>query len=87
MDKADGTQDDYLIAHLQEAFATDPRTSELGIDISVSGHTVVLTGTVATSNRRAAAGAVASEALQEHTVRNEVAVADLSEPPAMEHLS
>jgi osmotically-inducible protein OsmY len=79
--------DRYLIAHLQQTLADDPRTEELGIDVTVAGDTVVLSGTVTTSQRREAVAAVAREALAEHKVRNEITVADLTEPADMERLS
>jgi osmotically-inducible protein OsmY len=79
--------DRYLIAHLQEAFASDERTDELGIEVSVAGDTVVLAGVVATAARRDAVERVAREVLGDAPVRNDVSVADLSAPPTMEHLS
>jgi osmotically-inducible protein OsmY len=79
--------DRYLVAHLQEALAADPRTEELGIEVTVAGSTVVLSGTVATAQRREAVAAVAREALREHEIRNEVTVAELTEPADTERLS
>lgn len=77
---------EYLVAHLQDAFAADPRTDELGIEASVAGRVVVLTGTVATAQRRLAAETVAREALSQHEIRNELMVAELTEPAEIEQL-
>lgn len=77
---------EYLVAHLQEKLAADPRTEELGIEVTVSGPLVVLSGTVATAARREAAGAVAREASGQHQVHNDLVVADLSEPAGTERL-
>ena len=79
--------DQYLLAHVREALAADDRTDELGVEVAVVGRTVILNGTVLTDDRRLAAAQVAAEALPEHSVRNELTVADLSEPPDPEHLS
>ncbi len=87
MDPDAEQSDGYLIAHLQQALADDPRTEELGIEVMVAGRTVVLSGVVATAQRREAVTAVAREALSTHEVRNEVTVADLTEPADMERLS
>lgn len=77
---------EYLVAHLQEMLAADPRTDELGIEVTVSGSLVVLTGTVATADRRQAAEDLAREALDQYQIRNELLVADLSEPVGTERL-
>jgi osmotically-inducible protein OsmY len=77
----------YLLAHLQEALATDPRTDELGIEALQSGHVVVLSGTVTTAQRRDAAAAVAREVLGDLVIRNDVSVAELTEPTGQERFS
>lgn len=78
--------DRYLVALLQDAFADDPRTEELGVDVAIAGDTVVLSGTVATPQRRENVAAVAREAVGDRAVRNDVTVADLSEPPDVEQM-
>lgn len=77
---------EYLVAHLQEMLAADPRTDELGIEVTVSGSMIVLDGTVATAERRQAAEDIAREAFGQHQVRNELVVADLTEPVGTERL-
>jgi hypothetical protein len=78
--------DEYLVARLQEAFAHDERTDELGITVSFAGDAVVLSGTVPTPQRRDAVLTVAREVLNGRGLRDEIVVADLSEPHAMEHV-
>ena len=43
---------EYLVHHIQDALATDPRARELGVDVHVAGDRVVLTGTAATPTQR-----------------------------------
>jgi Uncharacterised nucleotidyltransferase/BON domain len=80
------TPDEYLVARLQEAFAHDERTDELGIVASVDGGAVVLSGTVSTPYRREAVLTVAREVLDGCPLRDEIVVADLSEPVSTEEL-
>ncbi|MGH8901574.1 MAG: nucleotidyltransferase [Egibacteraceae bacterium] len=79
--------DDYLMARLQEAFAHDERTDELGIAASFGGGAVVLAGTVSTPQRREAVLAVAREVLDGRPLHDEILVADLSEPIGTEDLT
>ena len=80
------SSDDYLVAHVQEMLAADPRTEELGLEATVTGAIVVLSGTVATAQRRAAAEAVVRDSLGQHEIRNEVTMAELTEPATVERL-
>ncbi|HWC43952.1 MAG TPA: nucleotidyltransferase [Actinomycetota bacterium] len=78
--------DEYLVAHAGEALATDPRTAELELDVSVDGREVVLTGTVATPERQAAVGAVVARALPGREIRNLTTVDDEAAEPFVETL-
>ena len=78
--------DEYLVAHAGEALATDPRTAELELDVSVDGREVVVTGTVATPERQAAVGAVVAKAMPGREVRNLTAVGDEAADPFVETL-
>jgi hypothetical protein len=78
--------DEYLIAHANEALATDPRTAELELDVSVDGLEVVLTGTVATPERQVAVAEVVAKALPGREVRNLVAVGGEAADPFVETL-
>lgn len=79
--------DDYLVASLQEAFAHDERTDELGITASLSGGAVVLSGTVSTPERRQAVLAVARDVLDGRPLRDEIVVPDLSKPDDTEEFA
>jgi hypothetical protein len=78
--------DEYLVAHANEALATDPSTAELELDVSVDGREVVLTGTVATPERRAAVAEVVAKALPGREVRNLTAVGGEAAEPFVETL-
>ena len=54
----------YLVQHIQDALASDPRARELGVDAQVVGDQVVLTGTVATPDLREAIGEVVAEVVE-----------------------
>ena len=76
----------YLAEHVRQALAQDPRLGELGVDVEVSGGTVVLSGTLPSPERREAATQVVRDLLPGHRVRNETRVATLPEPTDAEHL-
>lgn len=78
---------DYVVGHVEEALACDPRVNEQGLHVAVAGGRVFVTGTVSTQQRRDAVAAIVGELLPEHELRNEVTVsADYPEPAEMEHL-
>jgi hypothetical protein len=78
--------DEYLVAHANEALATDPRTAELELDVSVDGREVVVTGTVATPERQAGVGEVVAKALPGREVRNLTGIEDETADPFVETL-
>jgi Nucleotidyl transferase of unknown function (DUF2204)/BON domain len=78
--------DEYLVAHAKEALASDPRTAELELDVSVDGREVIVTGTVATPERQAAVAEVVAKALAGREVRNLTAVEDDTSQPFVETL-
>lgn len=77
--------DPYLAEHVREALAQDPRVSELDVTVEIDHETVVLSGTVASSERQEAAAEIARDLLPDHQVRNETAVADFDESTDVEH--
>lgn len=81
--------DPYLVAHVRDALAHDPRLSELGVTIECAGQTVVLSGTLASLERQQAAADIVHDLLPDHEVRNETTVAELPEPTEsdVEHFS
>lgn len=78
--------DEYVIEKLLRAFASDPRTSELGVEVKLAGETVLLSGVVATAERRGVLGEIARELLPDHEVQNDVVVEELSRPGEAEEL-
>lgn len=81
------TPDQYVIAHVRDGLATDPRVVELGIEVEVANGSLVLLGRVGSTALWAAAAEVAAELAPGFTVRNELEVVDLeSRPTAPEQL-
>jgi Uncharacterised nucleotidyltransferase/BON domain len=83
---AEAVPDEYLVAHCNEALAVDPRTAELGLDVTIDGGEVVLTGTVATPERQAAVAEVVGKVLPGREIRNLTAVDGASAEPFVETL-
>ena len=79
-------QDRYVEARVREALATDERTNELGIEVTVAGGKVHLSGTTATPERKQAITAVARDVLGDRDVVNDVTVPELFEPVTAEEL-
>jgi hypothetical protein len=78
---------DYVVGHVEEALACDPRVNEQGLHVAVADGRVVVTGTVSTPGRRHAIAEIVDELLPGHELRNEVTVSsDYPEPAEMEHL-
>jgi BON domain len=82
----------YLVQHIQDALASDPRARELGVDTQVLGDQVVLTGTVATPDLRSAIGEVVAEVVEreagpEYAVVNELAVTPRGDDGSVEDLA
>ena len=78
---------EYVVGHLQDALAHDPRVNELGITVAVRGTRLFLSGTASTVERRDAVTLVAAELAPECEIVNEVAVAAYAEVDAPEVLS
>ncbi len=77
----------YLVAHLQDAFAADPRVSTLDIKVVATGGRIYLIGEVPTLARREAVDAVVRETAPGVQVRNELTVLELGGVPGPENLS
>ncbi len=77
-----GGEDDpvCLEANLREALATDPRVGELGLNVTVTGEDVVVTGSVSAPDRRNSVPAVIEQALPGRPVRNDTTVSTAREP-------
>jgi osmotically-inducible protein OsmY len=83
----DPLPDAYLLQHVQDALASDSRARELGVDVTVAGRRLVLTGTVATVDQREAIADVVREVAPDHEVVNELAVMSTEEPGPTEELA
>jgi osmotically-inducible protein OsmY len=77
---------EYLIARIQEALATDPRTGELELDVRMAGGRIFLTGTVSTVERCGAVEEVVRELAPGYQVSNELSCVEVSDPGPEENL-
>ena len=77
---------DYVCARVEHALAVDERTAELGLTVTETDGELVVSGSVATPDRRDAVTLVASEAAHGQPVRNEVDVVELPAPSQVEPL-
>jgi osmotically-inducible protein OsmY len=80
------TSEQYLSARLRRALAEDPRTTELGVRVTVRGDHVLLSGDVACEERRAELEAVVHEIAPELQVLDDVRVVGVGEPEGSEEL-
>lgn len=79
-------REEYEVAHLQQAFAEDPRTHELDIQVELSEGRLLLRGEVATAERRAAVEAVAREKFPSYEIENQVRVLQVGRPEEAEEI-
>lgn len=79
--------EEYTEAHVAEALATDDRVSALGIEVSIRGKEVFLSGDVGTDDRKAAVDQVVAEMLPGYTVHNDTSAREFSPGVETEHLS
>ena len=77
----------YTEAHLAEALATDERVSALGVEVSIRGKEVFLSGDVGTAGRKAAIDEVVAELLPGYTVHNDTSTVEFPPGVETEHLS
>jgi hypothetical protein len=82
----------YLVQHIQDALASDPRARELGVDAPIIGERVLLTGTVATPDLRSAVGEVVGEVVGREAdppleVVNDLAVMPRGDDGSVEELA
>jgi hypothetical protein len=77
----------YLAARLRRALAEDPRTSELGVRVIVRGEQVLISGDVASEQRREELATVLAEVAPELHVYNDVRVVAAGEPTRTEELT
>jgi len=72
--------DAYVAERVRTALAEDPRVGELGIAVRIEHGRLVLTGEVATDERRAAVETVAREQAPGTQIDNRVSATILGEP-------
>lgn len=77
----------YLVANLRRAFAEDPRTAELGVQVTIRGNVVVLSGEVTSPQRREQLAEVVHEHAPKLRVHNDVRVSAPAGPADTEELS
>lgn len=76
----DSTESDvYLVEHIREHLIHDPRIRELDIHVTMHGTTLVVTGNVATEERRTAISQALDSLLPAHSVRNDTTVTAFTE--------
>lgn len=80
------TPPQYLVAHLRTTLAEDPRTAEQGVRVTVRGDQIVVSGDVATAQRRAEVAAVISENAPDMVIHNDIRVVCADEPTRREEL-
>ena len=86
-DPAPAEPDAYLAEHIREALAHDPRVSQPGLSVTVAGGKILLSGEVATEDRKAAAGEVVERLAEGRAVHNALTVSALSEPADRESIA
>lgn len=83
-----GCPSEYLVAHLEDALARDPRVTEQGLRVRYLDDppTVVVSGTVADPAHKRAVADVVRELVPGAAVRDETAVADYPEDEGVEEI-
>ncbi len=79
--------DVYVVQHVRDALAADPRVGELDLHVSFRGRRVFVTGEVHTEARRSAVGEIVADLLPGREVANETTASPLDEPSEQESLS
>lgn len=84
---ADAPDDAYVVEHVRQALATDPRSGVQGLHVTRHADCIVVAGTVTSDARRAAIGEVASEVASDLRICNEVVVVDPADHHRTEEVS
>jgi osmotically-inducible protein OsmY len=77
---------EYLAERVHQAVATDPRTTEQGVQVRVTGAELFLCGEVASAERRAAVAEVAAEVLPDRRIHNDITVVRLGDEHTPERI-
>ena len=81
-----GSPPEYLVGHIEDALARDPRVNEQGIHVGLTETTVVVTGTVTSAAHKQNIPGVVSELLPDHRVDDRTTVADYEEDGGVEEV-
>lgn len=76
----------YVVPHLRQILAEDPRTNELDVQIEQSGDIILLRGEVPTPERKAAAEQVSREVCPEFKIENQMKVSHYEAPVGSEEV-
>ncbi|MGQ4600754.1 BON domain-containing protein [Nocardia sp. R6R-6] len=79
-------QPQYIVAHLRRALAEDPRTAELGVQVTIRGDVVVLGGEVSSEERKQQMETIVREQLPHARIHNDVHVTRPAPPLETETL-
>lgn len=85
-ERAEREAPQYRAAKLHALISEDPRTNELGIQVTVRGDDVYLSGTVPSEERKAELDHVVHDHEPEASVHNDVRIAEVGEPREPEEL-
>lgn len=77
---------EYLVGHVEDALARDPRVNEQGLHVELSEAGVVVTGVVTSETQKGNIAAVVSELLPGHRVEDRTTVADYAEDGEVEEV-
>ncbi|HEV2778913.1 MAG TPA: BON domain-containing protein [Actinophytocola sp.] len=77
----------YVAARLRRMLAEDPRTAEQGVRVTVRGQQVMVSGDVASPERREQLEVVLREAVPDMVVHNDVRIVRAGEPTDREELT
>jgi osmotically-inducible protein OsmY len=86
MTDQDQTPAQYVAARLRRMLAEDPRTAEQGVRVTVRGQQVMVSGDVASAERRDQLELVLREAVPDMVVHNDVRIVRAGEPTDREEL-
>lgn len=85
-EQAESEAPQYRAARLRSALAEDPRTAELGVQVTVRGDHVYLSGAVASAQRKEELDHVLHEHEPALSVHNDVRIVEVGEPGDAEEL-
>ena len=77
---------EYLVGHVEDALARDPRVNEQGLHVELREITVVVTGVVTSGTQKGRIAEVVSELLPDHRVEDRTTVADYAEDGEVEEV-